>query len=147
MDWFATLPIYMQVFFASAVGTAFVGFIFKLGEMVIQNRIARSNESFKDRKELAEQLIVACIEGQSTSFTIYPRSMEHLYSIAEKVNAEDKKMGDVMNTFLSTWQVCAHHHSGKTHLTPEEVQFVTTLQKDGREASTTLLNTAHKWKK
>lgn len=147
MDWLSNLPIYLQVFFASAVGTAFVGFIFKLGEMVIQSRIERSNETYKDRKELAEQLITACIEGQSISFTRFPRNIEHLYSIAEKVKAEDKKMGKIVNTFISTWQVCASRHQGKTHLTTEEVKFVTTLQLDGREACGMLLKTAHKWKK
>ena len=147
MNWLSDLPIYIQVFFASAVGTAFVGFIFKVGEMIAQSRIERSNENYKDRKALAEQVIAICVEGNSTSFTKYPRSIEHLYYIAEKVKAEDEKMGDIMNTFISTWQVCASRHHGKTHLTTDEIEFVTTLQKDGREAGDKILKTAHKWKK
>jgi hypothetical protein len=146
MEWLSELPIYLQVFFASAVGTAFVGFIFKLGEMIAQNRIERSNESYRDRKALAEQVIAICVEGNSTSFTRHPRSVEHLYYIAEKVMGEDKKTGELMNKFISTWQVCAGRHQGKTHLTSEEVEFVTTLQKEGREASEAILKVVHKWK-
>ncbi len=147
MSWLSDLPVYIQVFFGSAVGTALVGFIFKLGEMVAQNRIERSNENYKDRKALAEQVIAICVEGSSTSYTRFPRSIEHLYYVAEKVMGEDKKTGELMNKLISTWQVCASRHHGKTNLTSEEVEFVTTLQKDGREANEAILKTVHKWKK
>lgn len=147
MEWVSKLPLYLQVFLASAVGTAFIGFIFKVGEMVVQNSIDRSNDTYKDKRELAKAVITICIEGQSTSFTSFPRNIEHLYYIAELVRAESEETGKDMNKLLSTWQVCASRHQGKTYLSSEEVEFVTDLQHEGRKICDKLLKTAHKWKK
>jgi hypothetical protein len=146
-DWLSHLPLYIQVFLGSAVGTTFVGFAFRVAEIIVQNRIDRSNAQYKDRKELAEQVIALCIEAKSSVYTLAPKSIETTYTTAEKVRLEDEKAGDLIDQLIALWQVCAGFDSKKAKLSNEEAEFVMYLQKEAKHTSDKLLRIINKWRK
>ncbi len=147
MNWFKNLPLFMQIFFASAIGSSFVNFIFKLVEKFFEYRLDHSKENFKDKKNLADDVIAICVEGMSTSLTVHPRNIEEIYLVIEKVKLEDTRVSEQIGSFVSNWQICASRHYQKIGLSDDEVKFVTELQQDGRNQSRKILDVVNKWKK
>lgn len=143
-NWLSDLPLYIQVFLGSVVGTAFVGFLFRVAEIVIQNRINRDNQQFSDKKALAEQVINLCIEAKSSVFRSAPKSIEITYNVAERVRLESEKAGDLFDHLIALWQVCA---SFGEKVNSDEEEFVIYLQKDAKQTSDTLLKIINKWRK
>lgn len=144
-NFLSTLPLYLQVFLGSIVGTAFVGFIFRIAEIVVQNRIERNNQQYTDKKLLANQVIDLCVEAKSSVYKTAPKSIENAYTIAEKVRLENEKVGDLIDQLIALWQVCAGFGTGK--LTAEEEDFVTYLQKEAKLTADKLLRMINKWRK
>jgi hypothetical protein len=143
----SNLPIYIQVFLGSALGTALVGFAFRVAEIIVQNRIERGNEQYKDKKALAEQVIALCIEAKSSMYRTAPKSIETTYTIAEKVRLENEKAGDLVDQLIALWQVCATFDTDKKKLSSEEIEFVMYLQKEAKQTSDKLLRIVNKWRK
>lgn len=146
-NWLSDLPLYIQVFLGSVVGTALVGFIFRIAEIVVQNRIERSNEQYKDKKTLAEQVISLCIEAKSSVYTTPPKSIETTYTIAEKVRLENEKAGELTDHLIALWQVCASFEDNPNEVSKEESEFIMFLQKEAKLTSDKLLRIVNKWRK
>lgn len=138
------LNLAVYAFFIAASATSaskiIILLVQKLLELLHQKYLAR----FKDRKNLALEIIKICNEGSTTGWNVKPRDIEHVYYIARLLKIEDENASKLFDQCISNWSLNGIRQD-HTEATKENLEFSIKLQNEAQEASEKLIELVGKW--
>ncbi len=99
---------------------------------------------YNDRRELAREITKILTEGSTTGWNIPPRDIEHIYFIANLIEATDVKANELFNTVVSSWSLNALTQE-KQNPSKENIEFCQNLQSRAQTATKELKQIISKW--
>lgn len=100
---------------------------------------------YKDKKELAVEVIKILTEGSTTGWNVKPRGYEHIYFIARLLDGADKIAGKHFDQVISNWSLCAIQQNYQPASTAN-IKLCVELQSKAQQACDELLKIVNKWR-
>jgi polyhydroxyalkanoate synthesis regulator phasin len=139
---FQLTPLTVAV--ASAAGTGFVALIYKIGEKIVDAVIAHKKLTLTDKRQLADEVIKICTEGDSHAYQEAQGSDRHILYIANQLGVFDKQAENDLRLYQSLWALA---YGIIQRNTPGDTEFYRELEEKARAVSDRLLLLAKKWKR
>lgn len=142
------IRVFINLVLYSMAATAGIVSTYKLLEMAFDQLLKmfhfRWVTKFKDRRELAVEVIKLCTEGSTHGWNVKPRDIEHVYFISRLVEREDKKALAFFNELVSSWSLNSLLQN-TTPATKENIEFCQKLQNLAKDATDNLSKIVNKW--
>lgn len=136
------LAIY--AFFITAAATSASKIIILLVKWLLDLLHQKNLERFKNKRNLALEIIKICTEGSTTGWNIKPRDIEHIYYIARLLKIENEDASNLFDRCISRWSLNAIRQD-HTEATKENVEFSIKLQNEAQESCEKLVGLVGKW--
>lgn len=129
---------------ASAAGTGFFTLIYKIIEKVLDNLITHRKLISTDKRELADELIKICTEGDRKGFQKRANDGQHILYIANQLGIFDENTEKDLREYQLLWELAA----GAIQRNAQgDLEFYRELETKARAKSDSLLKLARRWKK
>lgn len=139
------INLFVYTFFAAAGGTAASKLVILLVNEFVKVIHERWLMRFKDKRNLAIEVIKICTEGSTLGWNVRPRDIEHIYYIARLLGGFDKKTSKLFDRCIGNWSLNAIKQE-KQATTPENIKFGLELQKGAQSACEEIIKIISKWK-
>lgn len=136
----------VYAFFITAAATSASKLIVLLVQELLKFLQKKYLERFKDRRNLALEVIKICTEGSTTGWNVKQRDIEHVYYIARLLKIEDDEASKLFDRCISNWSLNAIRQE-YTEATRGNIEFSIKLQKEAQEACEKLIEKVGKWLK
>lgn len=134
----------VYAFFITAAATSASKLIVLLVQELLKFLQKKYLERFKDRRNLALEVIKICTEGSTTGWNIKQRDIEHIYYIARLLKIQDEKASQLFDLCISNWSLNAIRQD-RTEATKENIEFSIKLQNEAQEACEKLVELVGRW--
>lgn len=134
----------VYAFFITAAATSASKIIILLVKWLLDLLHQKNLERFKNKRNLALEIIKICTEGSTTGWNIKPRNIEHIYYIARLLKIENENASKLFDRCISKWSLNAIRQD-HTEATKENIEFSIKLQNEAQESCEKLVELVGKW--
>lgn len=136
----------VYAFFITAAATSASKIIILLVKWLLDLLHQKNLERFKNKRNLALEIIKICTEGSTTGWNIKPRDIEHIFYIARLLKIENEGASKLFDRCISRWSLNAIRQD-HTEATKENIEFSIKLQNEAQESCEKLVELVGKWTK
>jgi len=100
-----------QIVGSAGLGTCLVGFIFKVAEKLIDQKLNIDKEKRTRRYKIIESAQDVISEAESSNFNEPPKDKKYTVSVNNSLVTVDKKLAQSFNSMLVSWEAGQIHQS------------------------------------